>query len=90
MIGASVANLWWGQQIPAWYDTKGNFVVAKTQEKQLEITKQNIPIQLLQQIKQDDDVLDTWFSSWLWPISVFDGFKDPEMPISITITQLMI
>jgi valyl-tRNA synthetase len=71
-------QLWWGQQIPAWYDTKGNFVVAKTQEEALLKYKTNYPDSNIASLKQDDDVVDTWFSSWLWPISVFDGFKDPE------------
>jgi valyl-tRNA synthetase len=68
-------QLWWGQQIPAWYDNSGNLVgVAKTKE---ELLKQN-PNLDISSLKQEEDVLDTWFSSWLWPISVFDGFKDPE------------
>jgi valyl-tRNA synthetase len=58
-------QLWWGQRIPAWYDTKGNTVVCKTKEEA--ITKLNT-----QDVRQDEDVLDTWFSSWLWPITVFD------------------
>ncbi len=75
-------QLWWGQRIPAWYDEKGNFVVAKTKEeavekfKVLSQTGANMPSDL----RQDEDVLDTWFSSWLWPISVFDGFKNPGNP----------
>jgi valyl-tRNA synthetase len=73
-------QLWWGQQIPAWYDPEGNVVVAKTAEEALlefqnKITHFKFQIH---EIKQDEDVLDTWFSSWLWPISVFDGFKNPE------------
>lgn len=69
-------QLWWGQQIPAWYDNEGNFVVAKTKEaaaKKFSILNSQFSIN---DIKQDEDVVDTWFSSWLWPISVFDGFKD--------------
>ena len=71
-------QLWWGQRIPAWYDEKGNFVVARTKEEA--IKKFNIQHSTfnIQHLKQDEDVLDTWFSSWLWPISVFDGFKNPE------------
>ncbi len=73
-------QLWWGQQIPAWYLSDGSFVVAKTEKEALEVAKiktgkANLQ---LQDLKQDEDVLDTWFSSWLWPISVFDGFKDPK------------
>lgn len=84
-------QLWWGQQIPAWYDDKGNWVVAKTLEEALEefwkkknlgdsanADKEGFKQQLRPFLKQDEDVMDTWFSSWLWPISVFDGFKDPE------------
>lgn len=71
-------QLWWGQRIPAWYNEKGEWVVAKTEtEAQAEFTIQ-YPGSLQGSLRQDDDVVDTWFSSWLWPISVFDGFKDPE------------
>ena len=58
-------QLWWGQRIPAWYDEKGKTVVCKTKEEA--IAKLGT-----QDVRQDEDVLDTWFSSWLWPISVFD------------------
>jgi valyl-tRNA synthetase len=71
-------QLWWGHRIPAWYDQDGDVVVAKTEEEAREQFKQLKPHQPLTQLKQDEDVLDTWFSSWLWPISVFDGFKDPN------------
>ncbi len=65
-------QLWWGQRIPAWYDDSGNFVVAKTREEAVEeFRRQEIAVSSAS-IKQDEDVLDTWFSSWLWPISVFD------------------
>lgn len=67
-------QLWWGQQIPAWYDEQGNFVVAKTHEEALAKYKAQHPASNIQSLKQDEDVVDTWFSSWLWPISVFDGF----------------
>jgi valyl-tRNA synthetase len=71
-------QLWWGQRIPAWYDGKGNTVVAKTIDDAIEKFKsQKIEVRR-EDIKQDEDVLDTWFSSWLWPISVFDGFKNPD------------
>ncbi len=84
-------QLWWGQQIPAWYDDKGTWVVAKTKEEALdEFLKlkdidgqfsaeeaHGFKHQLSPFVKQDDDVMDTWFSSWLWPISVFDGLKNP-------------
>lgn len=71
-------QLWWGQQIPAWYDDKGNTVVCKTKAEALEKLKIKNSSITLAAIKQDEDVLDTWFSSWLWPISVFDGFKNPN------------
>ena len=71
-------QLWWGQRIPAWYDNKGNTVVAKTHEEAIKKLKELNSEVKSEDIKQDEDVLDTWFSSWLWPISVFDGFKDPE------------
>jgi valyl-tRNA synthetase len=69
-------QLWWGQQIPAWYAPNGRFVIAKTADEAL--AKFTSPL-TLNDIKQDEDVVDTWFSSWLWPISVFDPtvFADP-------------
>jgi valyl-tRNA synthetase len=71
-------QLWWGQQIPAWYDEKGNLVaVCKTKEEALQI-QSKVNSQQSTNLVQDEDVLDTWFSSWLWPISVFDGFKNPN------------
>lgn len=69
-------QLWWGQQIPAWYNENGQWVVARTREEAEEqFRSSNINFNHL---TQDEDVVDTWFSSWLWPISVFDGFKDPN------------
>ena len=70
-------QLWWGQQIPAWYDEKGNMVVAETEEaaKQLFVEKYSVPDAAL---TRDNDVLDTWFSSWLWPIEVFKGITEPD------------
>lgn len=70
-------QLWWGQQIPAWYSPDGKYVVAKTSAEAVELFKQQGTSVKESDLKQDEDVLDTWFSSWLWPISVFDGFKDP-------------
>jgi valyl-tRNA synthetase len=75
-------QLWWGHRIPAWYygDGEHDFVIAKTQDEALEkgrIKTGNPNLQSID-IKQDEDVLDTWFSSWLWPITVFDGMKDPK------------
>ncbi len=69
-------QLWWGQRIPAWYDDKGNFVVAETEQdaySQWSTANGQLPVTL----KQDEDVLDTWFSSWLWPIEIFKGITDP-------------
>jgi len=85
-------QLWWGQRIPAWYDNQGNWVVAKTKEEALDEFLKLKDIdgiftaeeaagfkhQLEPFVRQDEDVVDTWFSSWLWPISVFNGFKDPD------------
>ncbi len=65
-------QLWWGQQIPAWYDNKGNTVVCKTKEEAIEKLKAKNADVKVEDIRQDEDVLDTWFSSWLWPITVFD------------------
>ncbi len=73
-------QLWWGHQIPAWYFGEGteDYVVAKTAEEALEEIKAKTGKTLsIDQIKQDEDVLDTWFSSWLWPISVFEGLTKP-------------
>ncbi|AZA51909.1 valine--tRNA ligase [Chryseobacterium sp. G0201] len=75
-------QLWWGQQIPAFYygDGENDFVVAENIEEALELAKQKTSNQQLttSNLKQDEDALDTWFSSWLWPMSVFDGLNDPE------------
>ena len=71
-------QLWWGQQIPAWYAPNGEFAVAKTAAEAIEkfnSIDSNFAFSI-SDLKQDEDVLDTWFSSWLWPISVFDGFKE--------------
>ena len=73
-------QLWWGQRIPAYYLPEGGYVVGKTAEEALEKAKEktgntNLTIA---DLRQDEDVLDTWFSSWLWPISVFDGINNPE------------
>jgi valyl-tRNA synthetase len=71
-------QLWWGQRIPAFYLADGSYVVAKTLDEAIEKFKGQNKTFKKEEIKQDEDVLDTWFSSWLWPISVFDGFKDPN------------
>ncbi len=65
-------QLWWGQRIPAWYDNNGNTVVAKTLNEAFEKLKIENGSLKIEDVKQDDDVLDTWFSSWLWPLTVFD------------------
>lgn len=70
-------QLWWGQQIPAWYAPDGSFVVAATREEAFEqFNNQNSAIKI-EELKQDEDVLDTWFSSWLWPTEVFNGITQP-------------
>lgn len=72
-------QLWWGHQIPAYFLPKGGYVVALTKEKALEKAKQLVDYEItIDDLKQDEDVLDTWFSSWLWPISVFNGINDPD------------
>jgi valyl-tRNA synthetase len=71
-------QLWWGHRIPAWYFGEGdaNFVVAKNAEEALSKAKAIDSSITAKDLRQDEDVMDTWFSSWLWPISVFDGFYD--------------
>ncbi len=71
-------QLWWGHRIPAWFAPDGSFEVAKTKEEALaQFNAKNIEV-TSDTIRQEEDVLDTWFSSWLWPISVFDGFYSKE------------
>ncbi|RHR34890.1 valine--tRNA ligase [Parabacteroides sp. AF18-52] len=71
-------QLWWGHRIPAYYLPEGGYVVAETPEKALELAKQKNPVLTMDDLRQDDDCLDTWFSSWLWPISLFDGINNPD------------
>ena len=72
-------QLWWGHQIPAYYLPNGEVVVAETPEEALSLAQaKDTSIISLDQLKQDDDVMDTWFSSWLWPLSVFGGIMEPE------------
>ena len=73
-------QLWWGQRIPAYYLPKGGYVVAQTAEQALVLAQQKSGDNTLTlaDLRQDEDVLDTWFSSWLWPISVFDGIRNPD------------
>ncbi len=71
-------QLWWGHQIPAYYLPKGGFVVAESRDEALKLARQKVdyPIEA-SDLRQDEDCLDTWFSSWLWPISLFDGICNP-------------
>jgi valyl-tRNA synthetase len=74
-------QLWWGHRIPAWYfgNRPDDFVVAKTKEEALLLASEKAGREILEsELNQDEDVLDTWFSSWLWPISVFNGLTQPE------------
>lgn len=75
-------QLWWGQRIPAYYLPDGRFVVEPTLDEAFEAARKIMPEIRREDLRQDEDVLDTWFSSWLWPISVFDpekpGFPDRE------------
>ena len=72
-------QLWWGHRIPAYYYAEEKFVVAETAEEALELARKesgNANLQM-SDLKQDEDALDTWFSSWLWPVSLFDGINNP-------------
>ena len=71
-------QLWWGHRIPAYYLPEGGYVVAETAEKALKLAKEKNPALTMADLRQDDDCLDTWFSSWLWPISLFDGINNPD------------
>lgn len=73
-------QLWWGHRIPAWYLPEGGYVVAATEDEALELarTKSGRADLSLSDLRQDEDCLDTWFSSWLWPISLFDGINHPD------------
>jgi valyl-tRNA synthetase len=72
-------QLWWGQRIPVYYLPEGGFVVAKSIEEALvEANAKTGKTYKVEDLRQDEDVLDTWFSSWLWPLSVFDGIRNPE------------
>jgi valyl-tRNA synthetase len=68
-------QLWWGHRIPAWYDADGNFIVAQDETQAHQKYQQQFGKSA--ELKQDEDCLDTWFSSWLWPIEVFKGYSDP-------------
>ncbi|UBM60550.1 valine--tRNA ligase [Marinilongibacter aquaticus] len=73
-------QLWWGHRIPAYYLEDGTCIVAKSKKDALHIAREKYQLFALSEkdLTQDEDVLDTWFSSWLWPMSVFDGFKNPD------------
>lgn len=80
-------QLWWGHRIPAWYDAKGNYVVARDEQEAKEIYRKKYgqqsagngdgPLAMDHGLTQDEDCLDTWFSSWLWPFEVFKGYSNP-------------
>ena len=70
-------QLWWGQQIPAYYLPDGKVVVESSLEEAYKAAKEINPDIKIEDLRQDEDVLDTWFSSWLWPISLFDGINNP-------------
>ena len=71
-------QLWWGQRIPVYYYEGNKYVVAKNKQEALKIIKKFKTNFKLDDLRQEEDVLDTWFSSWLWPISVFDGINNPD------------
>lgn len=73
-------QLWWGHRIPAWYLPEGGYVVAATASEALQLAREKCgnPALTLADLRQDEDCLDTWFSSWLWPISLFDGINRPD------------
>ena len=71
-------QLWWGHRIPAYYLPKGGYVVAESAEEALRLAQEKDASLTMADLRQDEDVLDTWFSSWLWPISVFDGINNPD------------
>lgn len=73
-------QLWWGHRIPAWFLPEGGFVVAEDENAALELAraKTSNPDLSLSDLRRDEDCLDTWFSSWLWPISLFNGILDPD------------
>ena len=73
-------QLWWGHRIPAYFLPKGGYVVAETKEEALKLAQAKDPDVTLDGLRQDEDCLDTWFSSWLWPISLFDGICHPDNP----------
>ena len=73
-------QLWWGHRIPAWYLPDGSFVVAENEEEALALAREKDASLTAADLRQDDDCFDTWFSSWLWPLSLFNGILDPGNP----------
>ena len=72
-------QLWWGHRIPAYFLPEGGYVVAETPEEALRLAKEKAGDNItMEDLKQDPDCLDTWFSSWLWPLSLFDGILNPD------------
>ncbi|MDE5689038.1 MAG: class I tRNA ligase family protein, partial [Paramuribaculum sp.] len=71
-------QLWWGHRIPAYYLPDGSIVVAESEEEALAMAREKNPDLTAADLRQDEDTLDTWFSSWLWPISLFNGILDPD------------
>lgn len=71
-------QLWWGHRVPAWYLPDDTFVVAETAEEALALAREKNPALTADDLRQDEDCLDTWFSSWLWPISLFNGILEPD------------
>lgn len=71
-------QLWWGHRIPAYYLPDGSFVVAESTEEALELAREKDPKLQAQDLHQDEDSFDTWFSSWLWPVSLFNGILEPD------------
>ena len=70
-------QLWWGHRVPAYYLPDGSFVVAETEDEALALAREKNPALTAADLRQDEDCLDTWFSSWLWPVSLFNGILDP-------------
>ena len=71
-------QLWWGHRVPAWYLPDGSFVVAEDADEALELARRENPAISASDLRQDEDSFDTWFSSWLWPITLFNGILEPD------------
>ncbi len=71
-------QLWWGHRVPAWYLPDGSFVVAEDADEALELARRENPAINASDLRQDEDSFDTWFSSWLWPITLFNGILEPS------------